>query len=409
MDEKSADAPRRKAVKVRLTDRAIRAINPPRDGAMFVYDSEVPYFGLRTLASGTKAFVYGYRNKEGRLHRVTLGRWPTLTATAARLRAREMAGQIANGRDPHEELQERKSGESVEDLVDLYCSRHLNKLRTGVQTERFLRTEVIPWFGKLTKAASIRRRDIVRMVERKAVSSPISANRLLTATKRLCNWAVEKDLLDGSPAAGIKRPTKEKTRDRVLSETEILEFWTKLPAAQRMTEGTRVALKLILILAQRPGEVCAMEWTELDLAKGWWELPREKTKSDRTHRVPLSDMALDLIRGQPKADPWVFPSVNGQSLRRMALSHAVRRNGCFGLARWTPHDLRRTAVTHMGGLEVDRFVIERVLNHVDDTVGGIYDRYSYDKQKRRALNKWERRLKSIIGGSVEAKVVEFSR
>ena len=158
MDEKSADAPRRKAVKVRLTDRAIRAIDPPKDGAMFVYDSEVPYFGLRTLASGTKAFVYGYRNKEGRLHRVTLGRWPILTATAARLRAREMAGQIANGKDPHEELQERRSGETIESLVDLYCSDHLADLRTGDQTERFLRAEAIPWFGKNEKAANIKQR-----------------------------------------------------------------------------------------------------------------------------------------------------------------------------------------------------------------------------------------------------------
>ena len=183
MNEKSAGQ-RRKAVKIRLTDRAIRAIDPPKDAALFVYDREVPYFGLRTLASGTKAFIYGYRNKEGRLHRVTLGRWPTLTATAARLRAREMAGQIANGRDPYEELQERRSGATIEELVDLYCSRHLTKLRTGDQTERFLRAEAIPWFGKREKSANIRRRDIVRMVEHKAMTSPISANRLLTALSR---------------------------------------------------------------------------------------------------------------------------------------------------------------------------------------------------------------------------------
>ena len=409
MDKRSTGK-RRKAVKIRLTDRAIRAIDPPKDAALFVYDREVPYFGLRTLASGTKAFIYGYRNKEGRLHRVTLGRWPTLTATAARLRSREMAGQIANGRDPYEELQERRSGATIEELVDLYCSRHLTKLRTGDQTERFLRAEAIPWFGKTEKSANIRRRDIVRMVEHKATTSPISANRLLTAMKRLCNWAVENDELDASPAAGIKRPTAEKSRDRVLGEDEIRTFWTRLDSTRRMSEDVRVALRLILILAARPGEICAMEWTELDLKRGWCELPREKTKSDRVHRIPLPPLALELFEQRQKKDRWLFPSVKGQSLGVLALSRALRHNReHFGLSRFTPHDLRRTAASHLASVGVDRFIISRVLNHTDREITGVYDRFGYDKQKRRALNRWERKLRSIIGAPAGAKVVEFSR
>ena len=88
---------RRRPTKIRLTDRVIRGVKPPKDGAEFVYDSELPFFGLRTLASGTKSFVYGYRNADERLHRMTLGRWPALTATAARLRAREIAAKVAAG------------------------------------------------------------------------------------------------------------------------------------------------------------------------------------------------------------------------------------------------------------------------------------------------------------------------
>ena len=396
---------RRRPVKIRLTDRAIRGIKPPKDGAEFVYDSELPFFGLRALASGTKAFVYGYRNADGRLHRVTLGRWPVLTATAARLRAREIAAKVASGGDPFEEQQARRAENTLTELVDLYEKHYLSKLRRGDEAARHLRSDALPSLGAKTKPSNITRRDIVRMVDDKAINAPIAANRLLAHVKGLFSWAVEKDHIPGDPAAGIKRPTKEKTRDRFLSEIEIRELWTKLPAAQLMTESTRVALKLILILAQRPGEICAMEWLELDLVKGWWEMPREKTKSDRAHRVPLTGMALDLIGRQPKADRWVFPSVKEQPLRRMALSHAVRRNNHFGVARWTPHDLRRTAVTHMAELGVDRFTIERVLNHADDTVGGIYDRYQYGNEKRRALERWERKLRAIVSGELDTEKV----
>ena len=124
-------------------------------------------------------------------------------------------------------------------------------------------------------------------------------------------------------------------------------------------------------------------------------------------------MALELIAARPKADRWVFPSVNGQSLQPSlqpdALSLGVRRNNFMGLDRWTPHDLRRTAASHMAAAGVDRFTLERVLHHADSSVTGRYDRYTYDAEKCTALERWERRLRSIIGEPVENKVVEMRR
>lgn len=397
---------RRRPTKIRLTDRVIRGVKPPKNGAEFVYDSELPFFGLRTLASGTKAFVYGYRNADERLHRMTLGRWPALTATAARLRAREIAAKVAAGGYPFEERQAKRAENTLAELVDLYERKALSKLRRGDEAARHLRSDVLPSLGAKTKPSSITRRDIVRLVDEKAINAPIAANRLLSHVKGLFSWAVEKGEITGDPASGIK-PTKEKSRDRVLSEDEIRALWEALPGARLMTEGTRTALRLVLLTAQRPGEVCAMERSELDSVEGWWQMPREKTKSDRAHRVPLTGMALDLIQRQPKADRWVFASVKGQSLRRLALSHAVRRNNHFGLTRWTPHDLRRTAVTHMAKLGVDKFVRERILNHSQGKMDTTYDLYTYDREKRSALEKWERKLKSIIGEPVEARVLKF--
>ncbi len=95
-------------------------------------------------------------------------------------------------------------------------------------------------------------------------------------------------------------------------------------------------------------------------------------------------------------------SVKDQPLQVLALSHAVRHNReHFGLARWTPHDLRRAAASHIAGLGIDRFTLARILNHADREVTGIYDRYTYDDEKRRALRKWDGRLQAIISNKAE--------
>ena len=120
MTQKRAKPKRRKVVKKRLVDRNIKAIQAPSTGSSFVYDNEVPFLTLRTSEGGVEAFVYAYRNADDRLHRVTLGRWPALTATAARIRAREIAAQVASGGDPLEARQARREGMTLSELVDLY-------------------------------------------------------------------------------------------------------------------------------------------------------------------------------------------------------------------------------------------------------------------------------------------------
>ncbi|MHC4608035.1 MAG: tyrosine-type recombinase/integrase, partial [Planctomycetota bacterium] len=138
---------------------------------------------------------------------------------------------------------------------------------------------------------------------------------------------------------------------------------------------------------------------ELDLKAGWWEMPRDRTKAARAQRVPLTRLALAEVKACPRGDSWVFPSFKGQALKVMALSHAVRHNReHFGIERWTPHDLRRTAASHLAALGTDRFTLARILNHADREVTGVYDRYTYDEEKRRALRKWDRRLQAIVSG-----------
>ena len=394
---------------MRLAQRTIQQIPPPPEGYSITWDSEFKGLGLRTTAHGVKAFIFNYRNARGQQRRMTLGKWPAITATAARMRARDFATQVHLGEDPLEQKQTQRTALTTKRLVDLFAAGYLPSKKRGWEWELYLRRDFLPFVGPNTKAEDLRRRDIIMLLNQKATTAPIAANRLLGAVRRLYNWGLEQDLLETTPCVRLKQPGVERSRDRVLSEDEIGTFWQQLDSTKYMSKGVQVALRLLLITAQRPGEICAMEWSELDLVKGWWNLPRERTKSDRAHRVPLSGMALDLIRAQPKADRWVFPSVNGQALKRLALSHALRQNReHFGLPRFTPHDLRRTAASHLAAVGVDRFIISRVLNHTDREVTGVYDRYGYDKQKQSALSRWARKLGAIIGKAASADVVKIA-
>ena len=134
-----------------------------------------------------------------------------------------------------------------------------------------------------------------------------------------------------------------------------------------------------------------------------WIIPGARAKNGQSHRVPLSPQALDLLR-QAKVlagdSTLIFPGRRkGMAMRPDALMRAIARaQEAFGIAHWTPHDLRRTAATLMSGNGSGRLVIAKVLNHVsaDARVTAVYDRHSYDAEKRTALEGLGRRIASLL-------------
>ena len=94
--------------------------------------------------------------------------------------------------------------------------------------------------------------------------------------------------------------------------------------------------------------------------------------------------------------------------REDAISKAVRRNeSALSIPHFTPHDLRRTVASHMASAGVSRLVISKILNHVDSGVTAVYDRHSYDTDKRKALNSWARQLEAITSGKKASKIVRI--
>jgi integrase len=402
----------------RLTDTRIRSLKPTADRYV-VWDANG--LGVRVGTSGKKSFVYTYR-EGSKVRWMTLGNYPALTLAEAREKHGKALAAREKGLKPAdaelEAKREAREAPTIAQLADYYLEHYAKRQKKSWQEdERILKKDVISRLGE-RKARSIRRRDIVDLVEEIADrGAPVTANRTLAVISRMFNFAVEREMLEATPAAGIKRVHKETGRQRVLSEEEVGNIWNNLPAAQ-MSEGVRLALKLMLVTGQRRAEVAEAAWDEVDLTAGWWTIPATRTKNGLAHRVPLSGLALDILKGIKALSgdaPYLFPSPRksadhasahapedpapGPQTRPItvrALTRAVDRNiRVFEVADFTPHDLRRTVASHMAGLGIPRLVISKLLNHVEPGITAVYDRHTYDKEKRDALDAWASRLTRI--------------
>ncbi len=218
--------------------------------------------------------------------------------------------------------------------------------------------------------------------------------------KALFSWAADEELIEASPAAAVKPMAAEVKRDRVLTDSEIRAIWQ---ACGELGAFGR-AFRFMLACGQRRTECGEMTWREIDQAQRLWILPRERTKADRAHEIPLSDLALAILEECPKLGDFVFSTdgtrpLSGWSHGKRALDEKAQ------IAEWHIHDLRRTAATNLAKLGIDRVVISKLLNYAEGGVTTVYDRHSRDQEKRAAMDRWAQRLQAIIDGTDEGKVV----
>ncbi len=393
---------------MRLTEQTIRKLPIPPKGNKIYYDDQVKGLGLRITAADKRAFVLNYRTN-GRERRLTIGSWPEWSTTAARERAKELRQAIDRGDDPLAEKVRRRTDLSFGELVEEYLTIEAVKQKSKDEYERILNKDAVPKWGKI-RAADIKRSDVIALVEEKANTAPIAANRLLELLRRVYNFAIRRDIVETNPCALVKKPGQEHAKDRVLSHQEIKTLWESLDGPW-FTAQTAAALRLILVTAQRPGEVVSMRWEEVDLEGGWWTIPAKRAKNGLAHRVPLNKTAREILAGLPPVSPWVFPSPKeDRHVHRNAIGMALRRarlrtTDPLTVVDFSPHDLRRTAASKMASAGVQRFVIGQVLNHKEPGVTKVYDRHSYDPEKRKAMDKWDRTLRACLGTAPTASVV----
>lgn len=432
---------------MKLTDTVVKSLKPKvakyyihadmsnsRHGfAICVYPASQKY------PAGTKSWFFIYRF-EGKRCFLPLGKYPTMSLADASREFERHWQVFASGKNPATVEEDKKAelnaAPTVKTLGEEYIERHAtpNK-KSWAEDQRILEKEVYPAWGK-KKAQDISKRHVIDLLD-KVVDrgSPQTANNIFKIIRKMFNWAVEKDRLKMSPCIGIKAPASTIAKDRALSIAEIKTVWMALNSIDiSMTNEVRNALKLILLTAQRPGEISGMHTQEID--GNWWTIPAERSKNKKAHRVYLSALAQEIITeaivdaklaikraearkarevGQVYKEQkileeqgyngYIFPCPHLSKVKpieRHAFSKALKRNESedglttLGIAIFTPHDLRRTAATFMAESgELDE-VIDAVLNHAKQGIIKVYNLYRYDKEKQKALEAWERKLKSIF-------------
>lgn len=394
----------------RLTDAAVKAVKPEGAARREIPDAGLPGLYLVVQPSGAKSWAARYR-AGGRPRKMTLGRYPATTLAEAREAARAALAAVDRGEDPAAARKAERAAERAEPDRDLvrtvaeeFLRRHAAQNRTAAETARILRREVLPRWGE-RKIHEIGRRDVIELLD--AIvdrGAPVMANRALAAVRKLFNWAVGRDVIPASPAAGVKPPAPETKRERVLSDDEIRAFW-KATAAMGAPFGP--LFRLLLVSAQRLGEVAAMTETELDADT--WTIPAERAKNGRAHAVPLTGLARATLAEAPRiAGPagLIFSSngerpVSGFGRAKARLDAEMAKHLDGELEPWRLHDLRRTAASGMARAGARLEVVERVLNHTSGSfagVAGVYQRHGYRDEMRAALEAWAGLLERIVSG-----------
>lgn len=335
-----------------------------------------------------------------------------------------LTAAYAKEEDPHaQRIAKRSETMTLGDLYTDWYERHGSNLARAPTDESTWRTHIESTLGR-QRLSLIKRADVGRVRDRVAKDGgPIASNTALILINRVLNWGVDEGLIEFNPAARLRKVGEVKPRERVISDADIPKLWNALAAMDTLTmkgmprddkdrmlsPATRSTIRLLLLTAQRRGEVVEAEKSELQLDgdEPVWTIPGERTKNGMMHRVPLCPMARDEFRkavaAAPKSSRYVFPSPIATSdtpILTSAVTRAMARLiKDLGLPPLSPHDLRRTVGTQLAKLGLPTHVRSLVLNHSAmsrSITDAVYNRYSYDKEKREALMAWEQRLSQIL-------------
>lgn len=401
---------------ITFTDKSIKHLKPTSKRRI-VWARGIRGLGIRISTKGTKSFVYQYKH-EGQDRFITFGKYPKLTLAEALEKYANSHKKSEAGEDPAEESVEKnildRNSLTLKKLKTEYIEKYAKpRKRSWKEDERILDL-FVEELGPNKKANKVKKREIIAYLDDiVAQGSPTMANRALSAIRVMFNFAFDRVLLDVSPCYRVKPPSPTITKDRHLSFSEIRQFWNNIDTAPLDTK-TKQALKLRLLTLQRTKEILGIHISELDLDNNVWVIPKERTKNKKAHLVPISPIAKTILielTNKVGKDGLLFSSSHREGYSESSvLSKAIKRNlDHFSIAKFTPHDLRRTGSTHLAAFKVPRFDRERLLNHTDNTVGSVYDLYEYQDEKCAILNLWNDIIKHVVSSKKKIDINELKK
>ena len=386
---------------------------PPGKAEHIEFDDNMPGFGLRIRAGSSnehRTFIAQY--KIGAKHRrMTLGNVAKVGLDTARRQAKQIFGKVADGKDPANDKATARSeagqtlGIIAADYLDIQRGRLRPRSFDGAS--RYLTKHWKP-LHKLMLASIDRATVAARLRVIAKENGLVAADRARGALSAFFAWAIGEGLCELNPVVGTnKAADEETTRDRVMTDAELAAIWKAAPDSNY---GRIV--RLLMLTGCRRIEIGGLRWSEVDLDARKITLPGERTKNARPHEVPLSSDALAILQATPRhaGRDTVFSDGNGGfsgwSRAKASLDNAAT------VAPWTLHDLRRTAATRMADSGVQPHIIEAVLNHVSGHKGGvagIYNRATYEPEKRAALDTLAIYIMTAVAKSKGANVTRLKR
>jgi integrase len=357
---------------VRLTNKFVAKLT----GSEMWWDDDpkATGFGIRSYPGGGKSFFIDYR-LNGRQRRYTIGPFPRWSAEAAREQAKKLRKEIDQGVDPAGDKRARRTAPTIQDLINRYVGDHLpTKTLVGVRAndEKKMLAEVGDKLGRHTRVAEIHGGDIADMHRRITESGrPVRANRILAIASKMFSLALVpkagetlpwRNAAQGNPCKGIQK-NREEAKERFFSQFELTAI---SDALAQYSGGAADCVRLIMLTGCQPIEAMKAQWEEFDREPRYWIKPSAHVKQRKTHKLPLSPAAIELIDRlrKKRKGKWVFPGDKlGAHLTVLwrVWDFVRKQTGLSEDARL--YDLRHTfaSVGAGGGLSLP--IIGRLLGH----------------------------------------------
>ncbi len=413
----------------------------PPDKRKELSDGQTPGLRLVVHPTGAMSWAYRYKAIDGTQKKLTLGPYAKrkgagLTLSEARRKAQEAQRRRVEGIDPANakkiERQQQAAAIAKADLQEAdqfhqrfseYMRREASQLRSADTIRAVIDRRFFPKLRN-RPVTEIKRKDIQNIIDRiMDDGEPSAAIQAFAFIRRFSNWLVERGVIEVSFCNGMKPPAKPQSCDRVLSEQELRWFW-KATGKIGYPEGTWA--RVLILTGARRSEASHMTFSELDLEKANWLLPKERSKNKEAISIPLSKLAVSELQSvTPLGNPpsYVFSTGTGRNGKiapisgyskfkkridlamleeaRQEASERGEKTGENKILNWTYHDLRRTCASLMGELGIAPHVVEAALNHKTGKIQGlakVYNRYDYLKEREQAFEALANRIEEIATG-----------
>jgi len=385
-----------KTAKLPFTKAALQGLVLPKHGRCYHYDTKAAGLAVCVTATGTRTF-YFVKKIDGRPVRVRIGTFPDLSVENARNAAKQLTLAVARGEDPQADKRARRTETTLGELWDYWMASHAGPHKKSASTDRQRWNAYLSrWSNR--RLSCIKQAD-VRTLHLQMKATPYVANRMVALLRAMYNVAPEIGYKGDNPARGIKK-YREASRDRFLMPDELPPFFQALDAEPNPI--MRTFFLVALLTGARRSNVCAMQWSQIDLPTATWRIP--DTKRGEPQVVPLLPAALDALLAirEQSVDGWVFSARNRRGHACPHLSdpmpawrRLLKRAGLKGLRI---HDLRRTAGSYMAITGTALQIIGKALGHTQSQTTAIYSRLT-NESVRVAMGRGADAMNEAAGGA----------